>query len=149
VIHKSSKYNDDEVKGFDDASTEVPKRDYVAISEGHEMLFYRNGDNPVLRGTFLKMLDGSNMIFTCGCVPYLRSYHGPRVPKPLGFLEQMGDTPSEEVAIEMLALTRLDWNTARYNSYMPIPLRFSEKVGKILGSIPQKQEIEHQYRFYM
>jgi hypothetical protein len=149
VIHKSSKYSGEEVQGFNTASQEVPKRDYITVSTGYDVFFYRNGDNPVLRGTYLRMSDGSTIVFTGGYVPYLRCYQGPRVPKPLGLFQQIGDTPSEEAAIEMLALTRLDWNTARYNSHLPITLRFAEKVGKILGSIPQKEEIEHQYRFYM
>jgi hypothetical protein len=149
VVHKSSRYGNDEIEGFNAASREVPKRDYITISTGHDVFFYRNGDKPVLRGTYFRMPDGSNMLFTGGYVPYLRSYQGPRVPKPLEFFEQSGDTSSEEVASELLALTRLDWNTSRYNSYKPITIRFAEKVGKILGAIPQREKIEHQYRFYM
>ena len=149
VIHKSSKYSVEEVKGFNVASQEVPRRDYITVSTGHDVLFYRNGDNPVLRGTHMRLPDGSTIIFTGGYIPYLRCYQGPRIPKPLELFMQIGDTPSEEAATEMLALTRLDWNTARYNSFMPITLRFAEKVGKILGSISQKGKIEHQYRFYM
>lgn len=149
VIHKTSRYADEEARGFLTASKEVPRHDYVSLSDGRDIFLYRNGENAVLRGTFMALPGSSHLVYTCGYVHYLKSYYGPRVPRPLEILKHHGDTSGEELAIEILALTRLDWNTTRYNSYKPITLRFAEKVGDILGSIPQGEKIEHQYRFYM
>jgi len=149
VIHKTSKYSDDEVKGFLYASEEVPRYDYVTLSDGRGAFFYRNGDNAVLRSTFVQMPGNSCLLFTCGYVPYLRSYYGPRVPRPLEISEHYGDTPAEELAAEIIALTRLDWNTTRYSLYAPITLGLANKVKKILSLIAQDEKIQHQYRLYM
>lgn len=149
VIHKSSRYTRNEVQGFLSASEEVPRYDYVALSDGRGAFYYRNGEHPVLRGTFIQIPGRSCLIYTRGYVPYQKSYFGPRVPKPLEISEHHGDTPPEEIATEIIALTRLDWNTTHYSLYKPITLGFAEKVGSILGSIQQGEKIQHQYRFYM
>ena len=149
VIHKTSKYGEDEIKGFKNASGEVPRYDYVTLAHGRDVFFYRNGDNPVLRSTFIPMLGGSYLLYTCGYVPYLKSYYGPRVPRPLEISERHGDTPPEGLAVETIALTRLDWNTTRYSIHAPITVRFARKVGEILGLVPQEERIQHQYRYYM
>jgi hypothetical protein len=149
VIHKTSKYTGDEVQGFLNGSDKIPRYDYVTLSKGRGVFFYRNGEHPVLRGTFLQMLGDSCLLYTCGYVHYLKSYFGPRVPRPLEMSEHHGDTPPEELATETIALTRLDWNTTRYSLYNPITLGLAEKVKAILGSIKQGEKIQHQYRFYM
>lgn len=149
VIHKTSKYSDNEKGGFLDASEEVPRHDYITLTDGRDVFFYRNGDNPSLRGTFIPMLGKSYLVYTSGYVPYQKSYQGPRVPKPLEIVEHHGDTTPEKLAIEIIALTRLDWNTTRYSLRKPITLSFAEKVGAILGLIPQGEKIAHRYCFYM
>jgi hypothetical protein len=55
----------------------------------------------------------------------------------------------KELSMELMALTRLDWNTSKYSLSKPITLKFAERVGKVLGLIPQGEKIQHQYRFYM
>lgn len=95
------------------------------------------------------MLGDSCLIFTGGYAPYLKSYFGPRVPRPLEITEHQGDTPLKELATEIIALTRMDWNTTRFNLSLPITLKFARRVGEILGSVPQGEKIQHQYRFYM
>ena len=149
VIHKSSRYTTDEKQGFLDASDGVPRYDYISLTSGRNVFFYRNGDNPVLRGTFVPMFGDSCLVFTGGYTPYLKSYFGPRVPRPLEITEHHGDTQLKELATEIIALTRLDWNTTRFNLSIPITLKFARKVGEILGSVPQGEKIQHQYRFYM
>lgn len=149
VIHKSSRFTHDEVQGFLEASQGVPRYDYVSLSQGRDVFFYRNGDNPVFRSTFIPMFDKSCLIYTGGYVPYLKSYYGPRVPRPLEITDHHGDTPLKELATEIIALTRLDWNTTRFNLSIPITLKFARRVGRILGSFSEKEKIQHQYRFYM
>lgn len=149
VIHKSSRYTPDEVNGFMSGSSEVPRYDYVTLTGGRDVFFYRNGDNPVMRSTFIPMFGNSCIIYTGGYVPYLKSYFGPRVPRPLEIVQHYGDTPLKELSKEIIALTRLDWNTTRYNLSIPITLKFSRRVGNILNSVKQEEKIQHQYRFYM
>jgi len=148
VLCKTSRYLEVERKGFLAACQNIPKHDLVSISDGRDVFFYRNGENAILRGSCIELGSESFLIYTKGYIPYQRSYFGPRVPRPLEITEHYGDTSLDEIAKEVVALTRLDWNTTDYCSYLPITLKFAYKVGDILGQIP-KGKIKQQYRFYM
>ena len=149
VLHKTSRYTKDELNGFKSALGTIPKFDFLTISNGRDVFFYRNGDNPVLRGTAMQLSSDSYLLYTNGYIPFLRQYDGPRVPRPLEITEKHGDTPVEELAREILALTRLNWNTTDYCCYEPITLEFSRRVGEILGKVPQAGKTQEQYRYYM
>ncbi|WNZ28654.1 MAG: hypothetical protein IAX21_08335 [Candidatus Bathyarchaeota archaeon] len=149
VIHKSSKFIKEEIRGFLSASKDIPKYDYLSLSSARSVYFYRNGDNSVLRGTFIILPGNTCLVYTSGYSQYLKCYNGPRIPKPLEIVEHYGDTPLRNLALEILALTRLDWNTTRYSLSKPITLKFSERVGKILGALKDGEKIQHQYRFFM
>ena len=151
VVHKKSRYGPEELDGFLEAISnyEVPKYDLVSLSPDPKDLFlYRNGDNPILRGTTLKLED-SYLVYTNGYVPYLNTYPHPRLPRPLDITEHHGDTPSEEVVRELMALTRLNWNSANYSSYWPATLMFSHRVGDILGRVHPGAKIQQNYYYYM
>lgn len=149
VIHKSSMYLDDERRGFLKACEEIPKYDFISVSDGREVFFYRNGEKAVLRGTCINLENKSFLVYTKGYVPYQRAYLGPRVPKPLEITQHFGDATQDEIAKEMIALSRLDWNTTDYSSYLPITLKCAYRVGEILGLVPQGSPIKEQYKFYM
>jgi hypothetical protein len=149
VLHKSSHYSSEELKGFRAAILGIPRYDFLTLSRGRDAFFYRNGDNPVLRGTAIGFSSESYLLYTNGYIPYLRRYDGPRVPRPIEISEKHGDTPLDELAGEILALTRLNWNTTDYSCYEPITLEFSRHVGDILGKVPSGGKIQEQYRYYM
>jgi hypothetical protein len=149
VIHKSSRFSNEEVNGFLSASKDVPKYDYLALTSGRDVFFYRNGDNPILRSTFIPLPGTSALVYTGGYTPYLKSYFGPRIPRPLEIAQHYGDSPLKILAKEIIALIRLDWNTTRYSLSIPITLKFAQRVGKVLGVSKQGQNIQHQYRFFM
>lgn len=149
VIHKSSRYSDNEIRGFRQALGNIPKFDFVTIGSGRDVFVYRNGDYPIVRGTTIQLSTESFFLFSNGYIPYLRQYDGPRVPRPLEISERHGDTPPEELAREILALTRLNWNTTDYCCFEPITLEFSRRVGEILGKVPPGEKTQEQYRYYM
>jgi hypothetical protein len=149
VLYKTSRYSEDERRGFLAACQSIPKYDFISISDGRNVFFYRNGEKAVLRGTGIQLGDESFLVYTKGYIPYQKSYVGPRVPHPLEITEHYGDTSLDEIAKEIIALTRLDWNTTDYCCYLPITLKFARKVGDILGQTPHGKKIRQQYRFYM
>ena len=149
VLHKSSRFTSDELRGFKSAIQDIPRFDFLTLSRGRDAFFYRNGDNPVLRGTTIQFSNDSYLIYTNGYIPYLRRYDGPRVPRPIEISERYGDTSLDELAKEILALTRMNWNTTDYCCYNPITLEFSRHVGDILGKVPAGGKVQEQYRYYM
>jgi hypothetical protein len=148
VVHKTSRFWDDELAGFEEACQSVPRRDFVAF--GHrDIQFFRLGDYPPLRGTFVKFSASELALYTVGYVPFLRTYPGARVPSPLHIVEHIGDSPWNVVLEEILALTKMNWNTADFACAKPITLAFARKVGEILAEMPEDVPPHEEYRFYM
>jgi hypothetical protein len=72
-----------------------------------------------------------------------------RVPRPLEIIEHHGSGSMTEIAREILALTKLDWNTTMFAGKEPITTAFAEDVGRILAELPHNVQAKPSYRFYM
>jgi hypothetical protein len=148
VVHKRSRFWDDELKGFQNGAEQVPLSDFVAVGQ-RGIRFFRPGDFRPLRGTYVKFSDHDFVLYTTGFVPFLRTYPGARIPQPTEVLEHFGDSPWNTVLSELLAMTKLNWNTADFAARDPITIAFSNRVGEILAEIPDDAPIRQEYRFYM
>jgi hypothetical protein len=148
VVHKTSKYWEDELAGLDDACKLVPRRDFVALGR-RGIQFYRWGEYPALRGTYVKFGERDFLLYTAGYIPFLRTYPGARTPRPLEIIEHHGDSPWLVMLEELLALTKLNWNTADFACRDPITIAFAQRVGQILSELPSALPLRHEYRFYM
>ena len=150
VIHKWQRFWPDERLGFEDALrvANVDSHDFVAFGS-RGLRFYRAGDEPPIRGTYIALGPGEGLLFTRGYVPFLRRYPGMRVPRPLEIIEHHGSAPMTQIAQEILALTKLDWNTTMFAGKEPITTAFSEDVGEILRELPVNMQPRTSYRFYM
>ena len=148
VVHKTSRFWDDELEGFKDACEIVPRKDFVTLG-GRNIQFYRTGDYPPVRGTFVKFSDTNLLLYTNGYIPYLRTYPGARVPKPLEILEHHGDSPWNIILQEIMALTKMNWNTADFACSDPVTIAFSRRIGQILAELPAGLPMSQEYRFYM
>jgi len=148
VVHKSSRFWDDELRGFQAACKHIPRRDFIAFGS-RGIQFYRGGEYPCLRGTFVKFSDSNFLLYTSGYVPFLRSYPGPRAPMPLEILEHHGDTPWTTLLKEIMSLTKMNWNTASFSCAEPITTAFAGRVGQIMAEIPENVKPRAEYRYYM
>lgn len=150
VVHKTSKFWEDELKGFRTALNGIPKHDFITITtRARRIRFYRAGYYPVLRGTMITLPDDTWLLYTKAYIPALRVYPGPRVPRPLEILQHLGDSPREVVNNEILGLTKLNWNSADFTSLQPITLQFARSVGRILREVPPGVTPQTKYLFYM
>jgi hypothetical protein len=150
VVHKSSRYWPEELQGFRLAVQGIYRTDFLAFGE-LDTRFMRLGKRPVLRGTVVLLSRGHYLIFTNGYIPYLRSYPSKRIPRPLEIIEHHGDTPPLSVCSEILALTKLNWNSCWFGSISPITLRFARDVGRVLAELPKDGSIKPKtkYKYYM
>ncbi len=149
VVHKTSKYWEEELEGFSEACAEIPQKDFVAFG-GRKINFFRPGKYPPLRGTYLKLSDSNFLLYTTGYVSYHNTYNGPRTAKPLDIIEFVGDSPWDKMLSEIMALTKMNWNTSSFSCGMPITIAFSKKVGEVLSELPSDiTVIKPEYRFYM
>lgn len=149
VIHKSSEFWEAERQGFDDARGNVHLYDYIALRGSKDVFFVRDGTESILRGTLLSINKAKNLLYTTGYVPHLGVYPGPRIPIAMEISQHIGESSLEDVAREILALTRLNWNSANFYSALPMTLHFANRVKGILARIPDKKLIKNEYRYYM
>jgi len=150
VVHKSSRYWDEELEGFRAALGEIYHYDFLTL-EKMGTRFLRVGERPVLRGTMIQLAERRYLLFTSGYVPYLRSYPNKRIPRPIEILEHHGDSTGLAVCQEILALTKLNWNSCCFASSLPITLRFSRDVGRIISAVDPKNynKLQSRYRYFM
>jgi hypothetical protein len=148
VVHKTSKFWEEELTGFKDGCQSAPLKDFVALG-GRGVQFYRTGNYPPLRGTYIKFSDTDLLLYTAGYIRFLRTYPGPRVPHPIEILEHHGDSPWHVVLQEILALTKMNWNTADFACREPMTIAFSRRVGQVLAELRPAAPMKHEYRFYM
>jgi len=150
VVHKSSKYTEDELKGFEEALGDIHQRDFLTIAKKEKRIrFFRLGYNPIIRGTKIAFPDKTWLLYTKAYIPFIKVYPGPRVPLPLEIIQHIGDTPPEILSSEILMLTKLNVNSADFCSHLPITLEFSKRVGSILKELPPGKSPQSKYLFYM
>lgn len=149
VVHKSSKYWQEELEGFMAALVDIPNYDLVAFDSLSRIQLVRSGLYAPLRGTYVKLATHRFILYTVGYSPFQKTYQGPRIPVPLQITEHHGDTPWRVLLDETLALTKMNWNSAGFASSDPITLAFSRKVGEILSELPLTVSPRAEYRFYM
>lgn len=111
--------------------------------------FFRRGLYPPLRGTWVRFEESDYLLYTRGYIPFLRTYPGMRVPQPIEMVEHHGETPADELLQEIMALTKMNWNSADFACEEPMTLAFARKVGEILGEMPPGSVPQPEYRYYM
>ena len=149
VIHKSSNFYREELAGFREATQMVKEKDYLTIM-GTPVKFYRLTNEPIIRGTLIKT-EKESYLYTTGYTPTLDQYPGKGIPDPLCIRPYQLDNTIEKNCLEILALTKLDWNNIYYNIRLPVTLSIADKVGEILSE-PRAKLLASpliQYRYYM
>jgi hypothetical protein len=134
IVLKTSQFREQEADGImqalDEAGTEL--RDLVWVQESYSVKVLRDGNYPVMRGTFVD-LDGKGLLYTNGSIPYYGTYPGMYDPRPLLLCPFKGsDSTIAQIASEVLALTKINWNSTQMNQKLPIPIRAARAVGEVL-----------------
>lgn len=148
VVHKTSRYESAEKRGFETALRKVKQYDLLSLSPTSDVRLLRLGRYPPLRGTALNVGKVS-YLYTNGYLPTLGEYPHGHVPSPLQITDHVGDTPLKQILSESLVLTKMNWNSADFSALKPITLRFADLVGDILREVPKDRNPEPKYKFYM
>jgi hypothetical protein len=147
VIHKTSMYQPEEEAGFRSiANSRVPACELVWIRPT-ALRLVRKGMQEPWRGT-LCTIGEEFFLFTMGYVSWWREYPGPYIPAPVQ-IGSCGETDIRQRAIEILALTKMNWNSSEGIGRYPITLSFAKKVGMLMAELPEDQIPNPSYRFYM
>ena len=97
-----------------------------------DIRLYRDGVYPPLRGTFLQTSARSGVLYTKGSVPFFETYPGMYVPRPVSIKIAAGDQTPSAHAKEILALTKMNWNSTQFDGGMPLTLTAAHGVGSVL-----------------
>ncbi|HWE94207.1 MAG TPA: hypothetical protein VG269_09605 [Tepidisphaeraceae bacterium] len=150
VCHKSSYFTDDEIAGFRDAAKQerIDAVDLVSIRKSMTRL-YRQGAYPPLRGTCLELDDSESLLYTNGSVDFYRCYPGLYVPRALSVEWDDAHQAPRKLLREILALTKMNWNTTTFANSEPITIGAARVVGDIMRHIREGEPLQEGYSYYM
>ncbi len=150
-IHGRQKFSAEEWEGF--KLSVPPETNLVGVrirSSQDVRLFRPDADMPVLRGTAVAITKREGYLWTTGYVPRLRTYAGFETPKPMSVNIDYGDGEMLAVMRDVLALTKINYNSCDYASGIPVTLKFADRVGDILIASPNGAKAPPlPFRFYI
>ena len=149
-LHCRSQINDEEFAGFADACPQGVNLVGIRVRQEHnEVRLLREGDYPVLRGTFWPVSPHRAYLWASGFKPRLGTYDGWETPAPLRIEVQHGEADIGQVAKDILGLSKLNYNACRLGDAEPVTIGFSDAVGEILVSNPTVTDRRPNFKFYI
>jgi len=134
-IHGRTQFDDEEWEGFCDAVVNYDIS-LVGVTIKDEKVFklYRDRDFPILRGSFYVKNRNNAYLWTKGFIPRIQQPLGMETPNPLtiSLVRGKGNIEIETVCADILALTKLNYNTCKYGDGLPVTLKFANLIGEIL-----------------
>lgn len=135
-IHGKVRFSAEEWAGFCEAAGSETNLVGVRIQDSREVKLYRKARHPVLRGLAYIRDERTAYLWTRGYIPRLQTYPGREVPNPLLVDVCKGSVPIEVVLRDILALTKVNYNSCIFADGVPVTLRFANAVGEILTAGP-------------
>jgi hypothetical protein len=151
-IHAKASFNNNEWGGFNDACA-GKNINLVAVQIANawdNLKLFRPGAYPTIRGTAVVTAENSAFLWSSGYVPRLDTYMGPDTPNPLQVTIRRGGASLETVLADVLALTKLNFNTCLFSDRSPVTIRFADAIGDILVSAPEREtKARLPFKFYI
>ena len=135
-IHGRAEFTDEEWKGFTAAVDKRTNLVGVRIRRSKDIKLFSGDTMPVMRGMAYATSANRAFLWTAGYVPRLDTYPGWEVPNPLAIDVLRGVARLEVVLADVMALTKLNYNSADYSATLPVTLGFADAVGEILMAAP-------------
>lgn len=135
-VHGRTRFRREEYEGFKLGCSPSTKVTCVRIQPTTAIKLFTRREMPVLRGTAYIEDDRNAFLWTKGFIPQIGTYPGREVPNPLSVSVVHGDAPIRIVLQDVLALTKVNYNSCVYADGLPVTMRFANAVGEILTSAP-------------
>ena len=150
VLHKTSKYYEDELAGFEMAMKEflVTEYDIIAVMETN-IRFFRDNPYPPVRGSLFSLSEDRHVLYTRGSVHQYQTYPGMYIPAPLEVRIIKRASSVQTICREILGLTKMNWNNTQFDNKYPITIGCARKVGEIMKYLGEKDTPKESYAFYM
>ena len=131
--------NDEEWNGFLEGAGDDTEVIGIRIRPVSAIKLFTQGSHSVPRGIAYIVSDHEAFLWTRGIVPRLRTYPGREVPNPILVDVCRGKADLKVVLSDILALTKLNYNSCNYGDGVPVTLKFANAVGEILTAGPTKK----------
>ena len=150
VLHKTSKYYEDELDGFIQAMKDlgITEFDIVTIIET-DLRFFRNNLYPPVRGSLFSLTEERHILYTRGSVHQYQTYPGMYIPAPLEIRITSSVSSIKTVCKEVLGLTKMNWNNTQFDNKYPITIGCARRVGEIMKYLDENEHPKESYAFYM
>jgi hypothetical protein len=151
ILHKTSSFSAAELEGFQAAADHerIHQLELIWIPRSDPFRLFRQGEHPPLRGTMVSLSDERHLLYTRGSVPLYKTYAGMYVPSVLPFRIARADSSATEIAMELLMLTKMNWNATQLDGRVPITLRTADSIGNILKHLGPGELPQPRYAYYM
>jgi hypothetical protein len=156
-IHGRAVFTDDEWSGFEKAVKDkkaTTRLIGIVIKDKAPIKLFRDVENEkanygVMRGIAAIINNKQAYLFTRGFIPRLNTSSSMETPNPLHVEVARGEAEIDAVLQDVLALTKLNYNSCIYGDGKPVTLRFSDNIGSILTATDNWKEERRQFRFYI
>jgi len=150
IVHKTSVFDAEEHEGMSKAAEDLGLDccELVWITNPTTRLF-RDGYHPPRRGTLLEVAPDHGVLYTRGSVEWYGTYPGMYVPKPIALRASHIERRLSDVAQEVMALTKMNWNSTRFDGRLPVSMRTARHVADIIKHLPANAPVEPMYAYYM
>jgi hypothetical protein len=164
VLHKRTPFTKDEREGLADGLSGVRCIEMLEVQVDSALRYVasvtgRDGaiddDNfPVRRGTVIKLDDFSALIWVHGATtaidPRRKYFQGKRrIPAPLTIRRHAGNTDLQQIAEEILGLSKMNWNTFDLYTKLPATLHSSNEIARIGSLLQRFGTASYDYRLFI
>ncbi len=166
VIHKRTPFQKQEIKGIVDSlsNTGIKNIDLVEINYESDARYFATrvyqGDlqidsYPLSRGTCMLIDNNSALLWTHGIVPSVRDpkhrYYqgGNSIPKPLKITKHYGSTNVNQIATDILGLTKVNWNSFDLYTKLPATIESSNQIARIGKLLSRFEGQTYDYRYFI
>lgn len=150
IVQKTSPFDEHECDGMRRAADELglDSCELVWVTNPTTRL-YRDGYHPPRRGTYLELGSEHGVLYTRGSVEWYETYPGLYVPRPIALRPAAIERSLREIVEEVLALSKMNWNSTRFDGRLPVTLRTARQVADIIKHLRPDDPVEPNYGYYM
>jgi SIR2-like domain len=162
VIHKRTPFLKSERDGLRQGLAGVTEVDLLEINVDDALRYVASSVRggrlhqdgyPVRRGTVVQIAPREALLWVHGATeviqPGRRYYQGKRrIPAPLVLRRHAGISDLRQLSIEVLGLSKMDWNTFDLYKQLPATLESSSRIARI-GALLERQGAAYDYRLFM
>ena len=149
-IHAKTRFNNQEWHAFKKVTPGDTNLVGVTITKTKPLKLYRSeGEYPIMRGNAFVVNETCAFLWTIGFVPKTQSTLSMEVPNPIFIDINKGESTIEQVLKDILALTKLNYNSCIFADGEPVTLRFADKIGEILTASTEIDAPPLAFKYYI